>query len=608
MKTFFILAAAAVLASAQQVTNPQPFARGPAPAIDGTARGGQAIFGNVDIPLERIAPVNYVGNDGQTPFDDGITVNGAAMPNVRAVSNIVVGNSSSVVNNRRAISSYHTFWGQFMDHDLGLTEGVPSAGSFNIVIPTGDGTFTPGLELSFNRAIHVNDTMGVRQQINEITAWMDASNVYGSTDSHNMYVRGRCIDDDSECAGGLLMFDENGSITRQGLLPTVAQVNADLTAMGVATVPQNELAVGQGDFSDSKVGGDIRAQENNALESVHTIWTREHNRCAEDLRGNGRTSQQVHDECRFFVMAYMTNVNWNEYAPLLLPSTFDVNGVNRFNPDWTAYNPMLRPDVFNEFSGALFRYGHSELPTAVPRADPLTNNPLTEIDLRVSFLNPTMTPTPDSIDEILAGLWQQQQNLVDVFVVDDIRNALFRTDLNNADTGNDLISFNLQRSRDHGLPFLNDLRSQLGLTPYTTFQELTGETAPNDPIAQNLAAVYTVIDNVELWVGAVAEPQFQDGNFGETLTRVISEQYTRFRDADNYYYENGWFSASEVTDIQNTLLSTIILRNSDIAMMPCNVMEFDPNGAQTMCENMNGAASITFGVFSVFATLAAFLF
>merc|ERR1712072_825720 len=140
------------------------------------------------------------------------------------------------------------------------------------------------------------------------------------------------------------------------------------------------------------------------------------------------------------------------------------------------------------------------------------------------------TPTPESIDQILAGLWQDQQNEVDVFVIEDIRNQLFQ---NPADGGPpaDLIAFNLQRSRDHGLPSLNQLRSALQLEPYDDFEDLVAggngmtPSAEQQIVADNLRIVYGDVANVELWIGGVAEPGFAGGNFGETLTFVVSLQY-----------------------------------------------------------------------------------
>merc|ERR1712072_339479 len=198
-----------------------------------------------------------------------------------SVSNIVVGNSTSVRNTRRPLNAYHTFWGQFMDHDLGLTEGVGNDYPIDV---TGDATFNPtniggvSTQIPFGRAIFENDTLGVRQQDNDITAWIDSSFVYGEDDEKVFLLRGaRCRDDNGECPGQFLMTPQGA----YGTLPTTAVVTTEnggslptvVAANPVGAVPDYQI----------RVGGDIRAQENNALECMHTILVREHNRCAIQL-------------------------------------------------------------------------------------------------------------------------------------------------------------------------------------------------------------------------------------------------------------------------------------------------------------------------------------
>merc|ERR1712000_485543 len=282
-----------------------------------------------------------------------------------------------------------------------------------------------------------------------------------------------------------------------------------------------------------RVGGDIRAQENNALECMHTILVREHNRCAIQLADDNsdRTSDEIFEECRWFNMAYVQNILYSEYSPLLLPEVGMAGVPGRLGQNLDAvyqgYNSTASPNVFNEFSGALFRYGHSELPTEITRADFTNGNLIESIDLADSFFNPTQTPTPESIDQIPAD----------------------------GGPPADLIAFNLQRSRDHGLPSLNQLRSALQLEPYDDFEDLVAggngmtPSADQQIVADNLRIVYGDVNNVELWIGGVAEPGFAGGNFGETLTFVVSLQYQNFRAADAYYYANGWFSQDEVNTI-----------------------------------------------------------
>ena len=85
--------------------------------------------------------------------------------------------------------------GPVPDHDIDLTDGVDPVEPADISVPVGDSFFDPfstGTQtMSLNRSIYDKDT-GIdspRQQINEITAWIDASNVYGSDEERATALR-----------------------------------------------------------------------------------------------------------------------------------------------------------------------------------------------------------------------------------------------------------------------------------------------------------------------------------------------------------------------------------------------------------------------------------
>ena len=93
-----------------------------------------------------------------------------------------------LIPNTLNASDYVWQWGQFVDHDIDLTDGVNPPEPADIPVPAGDPFFDPldtGTQvIAFNRSVFDTSTgTGIdnpRQQINKITAWIDASNVYGS--------------------------------------------------------------------------------------------------------------------------------------------------------------------------------------------------------------------------------------------------------------------------------------------------------------------------------------------------------------------------------------------------------------------------------------------
>ncbi|CAN0516682.1 unnamed protein product, partial [Scytosiphon promiscuus] len=128
--------------------------------------------------------LRFVGPD----YGGGIsTLAGQNRPSARAVSNAVSAQEESIPNTLRA-SDFLWQWGQFLDHDIDLSEGADPAEAANIEVPLGDPFFDPDGSgdqvIEFNRTLY-EEASGTsadnpREQLNEISGWIDASNVYGS--------------------------------------------------------------------------------------------------------------------------------------------------------------------------------------------------------------------------------------------------------------------------------------------------------------------------------------------------------------------------------------------------------------------------------------------
>ena len=138
---------------------------------------------------------------------------GSERPGPRWISNAV---HAQDIPSPHAASDYMWQWGQFLDHDLDLTEG---ADPVIIAVPTGDPMFDPRAtgeaQIEFNRSIYDRETGTTerpREQLNEITTWIDASNVYGS---------------DPERAKALRRNDGTGrlKVSKGDLLPSASRVS-----------------------------------------------------------------------------------------------------------------------------------------------------------------------------------------------------------------------------------------------------------------------------------------------------------------------------------------------------------------------------------------------
>ncbi|MDW3095007.1 MAG: peroxidase family protein [Gammaproteobacteria bacterium] len=471
--------------------------------------------------LARIAPNAY--------SDDISALAGATRPNPRVVSNSVLAQAISTQTPNVA-SDFLWQWGQFLDHDIDLTEGVPIPEPANIAIPSGDELFDPNdagdVVLPFNRS-NYDELTGLnadnpRQQVNEITGWIDASNVYGS---------------DDERAAELRTLDGTGKLkTSEGnLLPF------NTAGLSNAGGPSETLFL----------AGDVRANEQVGLTAMHTLFVREHNRLATRIarRQSNLSGDEIYQRARNKVAALMQVITYKEFIPVLL-------GPNALS-EYSGYNPDLDASIRNEFSTAAYRLGHSLLSPQILRLDRSGNEiAFGNLSLRDAFFSPGSIINEGGIDPILRGLAKQACQDLDVLIIDDVRNFLFGLPGNG---GFDLASLNIQRGRDHGLASYNDTRVALGLAPVVNFADISS----NTDIQAKLAEAYTTVNEVDLWVGGLAEDKVAGALVGEVFFAILKDQFERLRDGDRFWYENS-MSPRQVRSIEQTSLAQVIRRNTRI--------------------------------------------
>ena len=85
--------------------------------------------------------------------------------------------------------------------------------------------------------------------------------------------------------------------------------------------------------------------------------------------------------------------------------------------------------------------------------------------LREMYFKPNRLEKEGGLDPIFRGSVAYPAQAIDVLMVDETRNSLFKTSAATPGKKNgfDLASINIQRGRDHGLPDLNTVRKNLGL-------------------------------------------------------------------------------------------------------------------------------------------------
>jgi len=504
----------------------------PDPRPESAFRSIDGSQNNRDAPLMGAANTNLLRLTDAEYADGRAAMAGDQRPNPRALSNALCAREDDIQASQ-AISSFLWQWGQFVDHDIDLTDGADPPEPANIVIPTGDPWFDPEstgqMTMAFNRSAYDPESESYeRQQINEITAWIDGSNVYGS---------------DPERAKALRAMDGSGRLkTSAGNL-----------------LPFNEVGLANAGGPDSSLflAGDVRANEQVGLLAMHTLFVREHNRQAEEIarREPSLDGEQIYQKARQMVGAMIQHITYTEFLPVLLGDM-----VPR---PYRGYRPEIDASIANEFSTAAYRFGHSALNDTILRLDSRNREDASgHLPLRDAFFAPHRLQE-SGIDPILRGLAAQVCQAVDLYVIDDVRNFLFGAP---GSGGFDLASLNIQRGRDHGLGSYNQVRRDLGMRPARDFRDIAG----NPEIADKLASIYDAVEQVDLWVGGLAERPVPGAMLGETFTLIIRDQFEALRDGDRYWYERV-LSHQELRDVRRTRLADIIRRNTDIGS------EMDPD-------------------------------
>ncbi len=488
--------------------------------IDGRGNNqGQPAMGSAGTRLRRWVAADYA---------DGVSEPaGGLRRSAREVSNRVADQDRDLPNPLGA-SDFLWQWGQFLDHDIDLTDGADPAEPLAIVVPASDPWFDPSgggqVEIAFNRSLY-DPASGIdspRQQTNEITGWIDASNVYGS---------------DTQRAEALREHDGSGRLKTSA---------GELLPFNTAGLPN---AGGSGD--SLFLAGDVRANEQVGLTVLHTLFVREHNRLAGQIAdSNPRLpGEQIYQRARRLVAGMMQAVTYREYLPALLgPGAL---------PAYRGYDPSVDAGIANLFSTASYRYGHSTLSPTLLRLDADGGTVAQgNLALRDAFFRPSAIDEVGGIEPYLRGLASQVCQSVDPYVVDDVRNFLFGEP---GEGGFDLAALNIQRGRDHGLPGYNRVRRALGLSRRDTFAEIS-----RDPeVRARLAAAYDTVDDVDLWVGGLAEDPLPGAMVGELIRQVLVRQFTALRDGDRFWYQND-LPAEDRRLVENSRLADIIRRNTTI--------------------------------------------
>lgn len=500
--------------------------------IDGS---GNTMGGVAGARLIRVGAADYPANNSGEKIHQEPNV-----PNARDVSNVIAAQAELLANDRQ-LSDMVWAWGQFVDHDIDLTDGRPANGTAPIEILDPEDPLGPN-PIPFTRSDYDPDTgspQNPRQQINAITSFIDASNVYGSDGDRADFLRAHVGGRLKTSPGDLLPFNDS----------------------------ENPFPNAGGPSDQLFLAGDVRANEHVGLTAFHTLFVREHNHLADKIAHKDRnaTDEEIYQLARKIVGAEIQRITYNEFLPALL---------GPYAPSLAAYqgwDPNVDPSVSNEFSTAIYRFGHSMLSPQLLLAD--NKGVAGSIRLRDAFFTPDfLVNNPENVELLLNGFTKQHAQEVDTLVVDDVRDFLFGTP---GQGGLDLASLNIQRGRDHGMPHYNAMRVAYGLEPVETVDDISS----NPSTQEALTILYDSVDEIDAWVGGLAEDHLPGASVGALVAIGIADQFTRLRDGDRFFYLNDpeldTKFVEHIIKLDKLTLADVIRRNTGIRKIQDNVFLID---------------------------------
>uniref|UniRef100_A0A915PUS5 peroxidase n=1 Tax=Setaria digitata TaxID=48799 RepID=A0A915PUS5_9BILA len=502
-------------------------------SFDGVCNNLQKpLLGAAFRPYHRHLPPEY-----DDKISEPISSSRITRPAAREVSRILLSSSQTVVHDK--YNAMVMQFGQFISHDIAKTTLQPSAKctscqavpSICMVVPISakdsNQMFKQRRCLKISRSAPICGTgrNGVpREQLNENTAFIDASPLYGSS-----------VKDLHKFRHGKTGFLRMNKFNNQMVLPF---------DQSKCSTPQKCTA--------TFTAGDIRVNLFIGLSAVHILFTREHNRIATILQKLNPTwsGDRLFQETRKIVGAEVQAITYNEFLPKILGNT-----MGRLVGPYKGYDPAVNPTVSNVFTTSAYRFGHGMLQEFYQRLDFLGNN----ISHGGFLFGDGVFKSgkilfEGGIDPILRG-----------FMMTAVKrpHRMSKSITEKMFGSTDLGSVNIQRGRDHGLASYNKWRHFCGMQMATDFEDLKNEILDKN-IRNGLMRNYRTPDDVDLYIGSMVEDPVIGGLVGTTLACLIGNQFRRLRDGDRFYYERpGLFTAEQITEIRKVTMASIICDNGD---------------------------------------------
>lgn len=450
--------------------------------------------------------------------------------------------------NHKGVSNWLWVWGQFLEHTLTLPYPMTEDPEYLFQNLSGDPFFDPDEEPGYNitliRDRFVNDVDGVRQQINYVSSFIDASVVYGSTLRRNLILR--------KGVRGLLQTEE---VT---IKPGPKKRDWYIEEL----LPSNYWNARNYPSSDTKhffLAGDPRVNENLGLMTLQTIFAREHNYWARYYS----SKYPLLDDDNIFLLARskviseVQVITYKEFFPALM-------GEKILSTEQDlCYNEKLDPRVYNEFAVGAIRTLHTLISQYIWAKDEQTGKTLHRFMFNETIYRPGWLKKGSfTVGQIALGLGYHPAQEFDPFIVDAIQNTFIPNGQGDGILQPfDLGTIDILRGRDHGIPPFSILKWKMTGKLVQQWEDITNNTAYIERLQQAYGP--TGWDNVDAIVGMLCEDKVKHSMLGETSFAIVKDQLIRAMKGDYFFYL--WnMGIPKVSIVHKTTLKDILLRNTFI--------------------------------------------
>lgn len=528
--------------------------------FDGSCNNLQnPLWGKSNRGQNRIVP-NAFDDGRDTPRSKGC--GNLPLPSPRHVSNMLHAAEPTMQNEPR-LSLMVMQIGQFLAHDLVLTKLVTRPNGDPVLccgedrnnteclpirIPPDDPYFPSGGCMNAVRSNARRDCAGIRNPVNSQTAYVDLSDVYGSTTGE---------------ANSLRSFSRGQLLTVRKKLPI--DFNDRSCQLTKPFHAENYYCTR---------AGDARVNEQPALASMHTLLVREHNRLAFGLEQvNPHWSDEtLFQEARKINIAEWQNIVYGEFLPLIIgPDKMHYENIDISPFGYKdTYSPYVDATIFNAFAVGTLRVGHSLIHRNISMLAFNYSMMMTPEPLQKNFMEPLLYHRFNDygLDYMLMWFASTAAPKFDRFIEPSVQTFLFQ-DRNNDSF--DLAALNINRGRDHGIPGYNAYRKICRLSPVLHMGSGPGGLVDHDPnTASLLANVYRCPDDIDLFPAVISERPAPGSLIGPTGQCLFTLQFKNLRDGDRYFFERrdpllpgAGFNLAQLHDIKQVKLSTLICLNTE---------------------------------------------